>query len=75
MKYGVKKTKKQLRAYSSIIILFQDSHEILRDLEIKTTCEIKLNRPDAVVKPKKERKRQVITIAIPQDHNVALKED
>ena len=66
--------------YSSInffffFFFFQDSDEILWDLEIKTTSKITINQSDAALKLQKEQKRQLIVIAISQDHNAALKED
>ena len=47
---------------------------ILWDMPVKTDKEIKANRPDIIMKDKKERKCIMIDMSIPSDRNVSIKE-
>ena len=46
---------------------------ILWDMPLHTDREIKANRPDIVVKDKKERKCMLINIAVPSERNTSAK--
>ena len=47
---------------------------ILWEIPVKTNKEIKTNRPDIIIKDKKERKCIMIDMNIPSDRNVSIKE-
>ena len=74
-KYEIKVTRNLYEHAPSPYTVTQTGIEILWDAEIKTTTQIKHNRPDIVVKMPEARKWKLIDIAIPQDHNIVIKEN
>ena len=47
---------------------------ILRDMPLNTDKEIKANRPDIIIKDKKEKKCIMIDMSTPSEKNVSIKE-
>ena len=47
---------------------------VLWDMPVSTDKEIKANRPDIIIKDKKEKKCIMIDMSIPSERNVSIKE-
>ena len=67
------KVQDKLYEYEPATVTENQTATILWDMPIQTDKEIKANRPEIVVKHKKERTCQLIDMSIPTERNTSLK--